>query len=395
MVFTRHFYEQKEVCGALQYSVLNGRVREALFWVKELTDSGEQLLCFRILLETWLLFYGGAFPEWLSAAERLWRGGEVCSFELALNLALCEGKDVSGLYALILQGEPVERIFSDGSLEGYLMTAISQGRARCAMWAAATIGDVGRIWNLLPPQVLWLKDSIEDTHLLFAVICALCTERRLSRKTVDNVWLSLSREQTDDIAYWGSLLGRRGRRIYSVPASQLCGCGPRWQRSRYSSTLERLYNIESSVSSDKDGFWYRALCKSGWSAESGWGGDDAALERFYEEYFPDDIPDEWSLEEQKKSHGFGYLREEGEGGERGERGEKSEVISGGRWSRTWLSSHWRAAAIWAQDDTVNKKLWETKIQQGLWETLCGLSFWVPENIQAHLTPLRRIYATDQ
>jgi len=382
MVFTRHFYEQKEVCGALQYSVLNGRVREALFWVKELADSGEQVLCFRTLLETWLLFYGGAFPEWLAAAGEVWRGGEVCSFKLALNLALCERKDVSGLYALVLQGEPVERICSDGSLEGYLVTAISQGRARCAMWAAATIGDVERIWNLLPPQVLWLKSIIQDTHLLFAVICALSTERRLLRKTVDSVWLSLSREQTEDIEYWDSLVGRRGRRMYSVPVSQLCGCGPRWQRDRYSSNLERLYNIESSISNDKDGFWYRALCTSGWSVEGGWKGDDTALERFYEEYFPDDIPDEWSLEEQKKSHGFGYLRE-------------GDSVSGGRWSRTWLSSHWRAAAIWAQDDTVSKILWETKIQQGLWETLCGLSVWAPGNIQTHLTPLRRIYALDQ
>jgi hypothetical protein len=28
------------------------------------------------------------------------------------------------------------------------------------------------------------------------------------------------------------------------------------------------------------------------------------MEQFYDTYFPDDIPDEWSNEERKKSHGI-------------------------------------------------------------------------------------------
>ena len=35
---------------------------------------------------------------------------------------------------------------------------------------------------------------------------------------------------------------------------------------------------------------------------------DDELEAFYGTYFPDDIPDEWSLVDQKKSHGPGVLR---------------------------------------------------------------------------------------
>jgi hypothetical protein len=33
--------------------------------------------------------------------------------------------------------------------------------------------------------------------------------------------------------------------------------------------------------------------------------DDDVLEAFYSTYFPDDIPDEWSLVDQQKSHGVG------------------------------------------------------------------------------------------
>jgi len=36
--------------------------------------------------------------------------------------------------------------------------------------------------------------------------------------------------------------------------------------------------------------------------------DDDTKEAFYETFFPDDIPDEWSLKDQMQSHGHGVLR---------------------------------------------------------------------------------------
>lgn len=386
MVFTRHFYEVEEVCGALQHSVLNGRVREAFFWVQELTDSEENLLCFRTLLETWLLFYGGAFPDWLSAAERFWKNRETTGLELALNLALYEKKDISAIHALCLTEEPVERVLSDGSLEDYLKTAISQGRARSAIWAAMTIDDLPTIWKLLPQRVLWLSEVLKDKLdrvFVLALIVALCTEQRLTKNKDTSIWLPLKREQTDEVDSWITVLGRRQRRKFSVPAGQLCGVGARWKIVRRSSNLERLYNFEKSVSQDGSGFWFRALTKGGWSAERGWNGDDDALESFYEEHFPDDIPDEWSLEEKRKSHGSGYLREEG------------EEISGGRWSRAWLSDSWRASAVWGQEAEVTNKLWSIKINGSLLSGLTDMEFWKPENLKKHLAPIKRMYETDQ
>lgn len=385
MVLTRHFYEIDEVCGALQHSVLNGRVRDAFFWVQELTDSEENSVCFRTLLETWLLFYGGAFPEWLSAAKKSWKGEEMSGLELALNLSLCDRKDISVMHALCLTEEPVERILSDGSLESYLKVSISQGRARSAIWAAATIGNLDRIWKLLPNEVAWLSEVFKDKSdiwFVYALIAALCTESRF-KKADKIIWKPLTKEMTDEVDSWIAILGRRARRKFSVPAGQLCGIGKRWKMDRRSSNLERLYNFEKSVSQDGSGFWFRALTKSGWSVDSGWNRDDDALEGFYEEYFPDDIPDEWSLEEKKKSHGSGYLRESG------------EEISGGRWTRTWLSDSWRAAAVWGQEAEVTNKLWSMKINSSLMRTFQNNVFWMPENMKKHLMPLRRNYETDQ
>jgi hypothetical protein len=39
--------------------------------------------------------------------------------------------------------------------------------------------------------------------------------------------------------------------------------------------------------------------------------NDDVLERFYEEFFPNDIPDEWSAADQQKSHGRGCKKVDG------------------------------------------------------------------------------------
>ena len=48
------------------------------------------------------------------------------------------------------------------------------------------------------------------------------------------------------------------------------------------------------------------------------------IDVFYERVFPDDIPDEWSLADQSKSHGPGVLR-------------KGETITLGKLGRIWMT----------------------------------------------------------
>lgn len=48
------------------------------------------------------------------------------------------------------------------------------------------------------------------------------------------------------------------------------------------------------------------------------------IEEFYQKTFPDDIPDEWSLADQKKSHGPGVLKE-------------GETITLAKFGRIWMT----------------------------------------------------------
>jgi hypothetical protein len=56
-------------------------------------------------------------------------------------------------------------------------------------------------------------------------------------------------------------------------------------------------------------FWRQAALSAGafYNADTDqvWFPSDESLEYFYATYFPDDIPDEWSLADQQKSHGVG------------------------------------------------------------------------------------------
>jgi hypothetical protein len=67
---------------------------------------------------------------------------------------------------------------------------------------------------------------------------------------------------------------------------------------------------KNTVSSRKEG-WITSLAvlrgSPFWTTAIETVVDDESKETFYETHFPDDIPDEWSLEDQQKSHGIGCL----------------------------------------------------------------------------------------
>ncbi len=64
--------------------------------------------------------------------------------------------------------------------------------------------------------------------------------------------------------------------------------------------------MESSAALWGSEFWDEAVAeRGGWQAVRS---DDEVREWFYETYFPDDIPDEWSRADQGKSHGGGVLQ---------------------------------------------------------------------------------------
>ena len=378
-MLTRHFYNTDEVVASLQLAILNGRVKDCAFWLQELIDSGEEDLAFKTMLETWLFYI--RYPLWLEKARIATKSDY---HELAMNLALCKDRDTSLISILALQGQSVDRIIRGKSLQyipsliSYFQTAIRQGRSRSAWWAAQMLG-IDTAWDCIGDRFTWIR-RICNSCPIWLCACILYRESDEERS-----WMPLPTDHIRMIDRWIERTGRRDRRVFTIPCSQLCGIGQRWKLLKTDSNLKCLYEIEKTIISDRSGFWWKVICNAGFSADSGTWSDDDALEKFYTVYFPDDIPDEWSLEDQKRSHGSGMLRSD------------SDIVTIARWARSWLSPSWLARGCWGSDGQVQTILADAALCDS--SPLISISNihknWICPSVDEYIRPVLRQYVFNE
>jgi len=114
----------------------------------------------------------------------------------------------------------------------------------------------------------------------------------------------MNEEVVGHIRRWIGLTGRRSRRELAIP--QECLYGLTQRGSKRESTIPEIRRIDDRILFEPAGsYWHQRLLEGGWTP--GWTSDDA-MEQFYQTYFPDDIPDEWSSKDQEVSHGPSVLR---------------------------------------------------------------------------------------
>jgi hypothetical protein len=91
---------------------------------------------------------------------------------------------------------------------------------------------------------------------------------------------------------------RKTDRVFEIPYMCLYGMTIRGSLSQKETTLSEIRNIESNL---LQGGWWLERLKTEYSELA----TDEDRERFYDTEFPEDIPDEWPLADQQKSHGCG------------------------------------------------------------------------------------------
>ena len=382
-MLTRHFYESDEVMGALQYTILQGRTIEMAFWMQELTDSNMAYDAFRTTVGTWLLYVGVHHPTWVNRALASWRGEAVSGQELGLNLIFCAERDITPFAVLAQQSDAVDRVTGSKpcTIETYFQRAVRQCRVRSAWWATREMGS-GRAWDLLAEFhegryrdcIQMLRELANDEPIW---LCGAVTFVSLlhGRRAREPTWYTVSKELDAQIGQWEALKGRRARRSVAIPVSSICGVGPRWSIPKSETNIRRLHDIESAICNDGAGFWWDTMKSAGFAGE--WVSDDAK-EAFYSTYFPDDIPDEWSLADQKKSHGTGMLRPD------------ETMVSGSRWARCWLPTGAGVIGAWGTESamlaTFGRCIEYTEIER--------LPVWKCADMEQHLRPVRREFAVD-
>ncbi len=257
MRLTKHLYRFEEVRSALLYTIRCRRHIEALFWLEELECSCYSGEARRLLFVAWFLFIGVTRMSWLASWSELATTREGRR-QLCAQLCSCSERDGS-LWVLVVSNTLPATTLPAKQKDPRIppiLAALQTDMKGYALFAKAAAFGIETWWKQIP-QISWAP-------------------------------LSTTNRFTEEVETWNSLSMRK-RRIYAIPYD--CLFGMCW-RGIGGDTTDELRNLT------------RELFQASpyWKPRAVWETDDE-LEEFYETYFPDDIPDEWSREDQEKSHG--------------------------------------------------------------------------------------------
>jgi hypothetical protein len=345
MPLSRHFYSLDEVQAALFYTTSRNNPTESLFWSQELILSGCIGETISTLFQSWLWTTGPFRLQWLIDAWKTLASDELSEDDVLLatyrlssinyncrdstlwNILVLTAKNPDEMPDTITRKMPAV-IPSEDEKEIYFVCALFQGKARAAWWVSQYI-DEERVWILLD----WFAENVStfESHYKICLEALKGYEQLLGYKSAEYdiivraaavIMMSISPEKQvtsfkpldqidknnlQTLNEWATSVGYKDRRVYQIPTSCLYGTTLRGTYKWSQNNLTQLYNIEKYLVGCP--FWDEVLADGAEVDDKGhitWKSDEK-MEEFYNTYFPDDIPDEWSKKDQQKSHGDGVL----------------------------------------------------------------------------------------
>jgi hypothetical protein len=297
MVLTRRLYSLEEVRSAFLYSIKNKCLYEAIYWLLELEESYYSGEVRRLLLLAWMIWTGPSRISWLlewsqtanSAKGRL---------DLCWKLIRCRTKDSSIwwlLWAVICAKDTPDE---HGTL--FHRWKLSWNLPDLEFWQnLVDETDDERILTILEGLQIDMK-----SYSLFAK-CIATTVCYSWNKVPSTTWEPLSNQQPEDletqIQSW-KFQNLRKERIYEIP--YYCLFGMTWRGVGGDTTRELL---DLGLKELKTSPYWKKQLQPYTDQALNWISDEHK-EEFWDTHFnwkSCDHPDEWSLEDRKKSHGPG------------------------------------------------------------------------------------------
>ena len=271
------------------YAIHLGRPVQAAFWCEELIVTGLWTEAWSTLTQTWLFFVLARDSSWITNRMYVEDAAELHR----ACYRLCIGRKDNSLWYVLQDANPdtlsrkIPDLPFDGPLDRYLCAAICQGKGASAWWAAQQLGPIQA-----KPRIPWtpLEDFMKAVGLIGEKWARIewCASVLLACSIDEEVQEELPVPVQKELDKWRAIPGVRKRRVYGIYPECLYGLTRRGCSSE--STLEEGRRIDDVLLSGAGGtFW-------------NFQGD---IDEFYETFFPDDIPDEWSLADVLKSHGPG------------------------------------------------------------------------------------------
>ena len=321
-MYTKNIYRLDEVKAAVQFCIHNKQDEDAVFWANELLISDE----FDALRET--LFVSWFHSIGLGNIEILYNILTATEDEL-LNIVfgmamLKEGMRDCTLPIMFLYGI-TNTAYTNRNIYFELPPSLVQPDQKIeAFIRAVLLGKYLESWflfNNIPSNILeaiidvryknvYLKQLLHALYTSeynkYYKLCAFvgilcCSEETLA--LAQGSIIHMDNENKTQIKLFNEIKEKRKARVLSVPYDCLYGKTKRGTMTFQESNISELYDpdyiVENSTAFEGIEELYGSIDE--------FKIQDTArnYEDFMEWYFPDDIPDEWSLADQQKSHGIG------------------------------------------------------------------------------------------
>jgi hypothetical protein len=282
MTLTKHLYRFEEVRAAFLYTLKQGRLEEAFFWLAELECSCYGGEARRLLFVSWMMRVGIQRLAWLNEWALCSKTPEGRR-QLCKQLIQCKERD-SSIWLLVWSVALTESTLPEAP--GYLFT----------QWLTTCTKEDEEFWQPIvdtstDERIDTIFSELQDTMKQYSIFAkATATTIVFSKGIIDTAsWRPCAPYQ--DIIPDEKEKGRK----YAIPYDCLYGMTI---RGAGFNTIEELQSL-GQEQFQRSPFW-----KHVWPMNP----NDDQLEQFWDTYFPwveKDHPDEWSKEEQLKSHGPG------------------------------------------------------------------------------------------
>jgi len=296
MDLTSHFYRTEEVTAALIHAISAGQKEQALFWAQELIDSGMTHLLIFNLVWAYAINYSHRRLDWLTTFASTCFATDIID----------EEKLQEAVQALLA----IPSTDKDGS---FVLTAINtpkkvtepQVKPSIHPQTLHVLSQKSETW--LGVQHNEMQATLDHLYWLASTKCELLEVREsglyASHASLEShplkanfrVLTDTSRELLDN---WQAILGRRARRAFGIPSGALYAMTARGAQPTTETTIEELHNAHNTFHLS---YYWSAICPQTLRCDE---------EHIWEEwlntvFLQDDIPEEWSKDDQLKSHGPG------------------------------------------------------------------------------------------
>ena len=322
-MYTKNIYRLDEVKAALQLSIHTRQDQEAIFWANELVVSEELEDLKQVLFVSWFHSIGLGNIEIL---YNIMTASDDDLLNIVYGMAtLKESMRDCTLPIMFLYGI-VNKEYKNRNIYFTLPAALVQPDPRIeAFIRAVLLGKFLEAWFLyqkgIPESILktiidvkfktpfvkQLMNSVYNSDFpksymccaLIGILC--CSEEMLA--TAQGSIIQMDNDEKERIKKINEIKEKRKARLLTIPQDCLIGKTKRGTLTFQQSNIHELYDpdyiVENSTVFESIEELYG--CMDSFKMQ-----DTARnYEDFMEWYFPDDIPDEWSLADQKKSHGIG------------------------------------------------------------------------------------------